>query len=100
MVHQFLCSLPAQPWEIDSSVDFYLWYSLGLAAPKAVHAYLHALFIYFERLFDGSEGKSSSALLASSIDVWPVTFTLKSLPDTAVRHDDFCSIKFCPLKVT
>lgn len=26
LVHQFLCSIPAQPWVTDSSVDFHIWF--------------------------------------------------------------------------
>ncbi|OAT06648.1 hypothetical protein BDBG_16660 [Blastomyces gilchristii SLH14081] len=27
VIHQFLCSLPKQPWATDSSQDFRIWYS-------------------------------------------------------------------------
>jgi poly(ADP-ribose) glycohydrolase len=99
VVHQFLCSLPAQPWETDSSVDFHIWFSSEPPCARAVEAYLHALFNYFERLVGGSGGNSPSPLLACSIAEWPVTFTLRSLPDTEVCLDDFYSSKFLPLKV-
>lgn len=100
MVHQFLGSLPTQPWSSDSSVDFHVWYSSNPAAPKAAQAYLHALFCYFERLVDGGDGKSPSALLACEVEEWPVTFTLRSLPESEVHLDDFYGNKFLPLEVT
>jgi poly(ADP-ribose) glycohydrolase len=100
VVHQFLCSLPSQPWTSDSPVDFHIWYSSGPATPKAAQAYLHALFTYFEQLVDGSDGRSPSALLACSIEEWPITFMLPPLPETEIRLDDLYGNKFLPLKVT
>jgi len=102
VVHQFLCSLPAQPWETDSSVDFHVWYSSGATCPRAVEAYLHAFFHYFELLVD-DENENPSAPLPCPITErpsLPVTSMLRSLPDTEVRFDEFYENKFLPLKVT
>jgi poly(ADP-ribose) glycohydrolase len=99
VVHQFLCSLPGQPWTSDSSVDFHIWFSSGQPCPRAVEAYLHALFTYFKRLVHGDDGKSPSALLACSAEEWPITFLLRSLPESDKPFDDFYGNKFLPLKV-
>lgn len=51
VVHQFLCSLPSHPWDTESFVDLRPWYSQSNTShPGAVHAYLTALFTYFEYL--------------------------------------------------
>jgi poly(ADP-ribose) glycohydrolase len=51
VVHQFLCSLPAHPWHTESFVDLRPWYSLTSTVHRgAVHAYLSALFTYFDRI--------------------------------------------------
>jgi poly(ADP-ribose) glycohydrolase len=102
VVHQFLCSLPAQPWETDGSVDFHIWFSSEVACPKTVEAYLCALFSYFERFVDGSgEGEGSeSALLGWGREEWPVVFTLRSVGDCEVRKlGGLYERKFLPLKV-
>jgi poly(ADP-ribose) glycohydrolase len=65
-----------------------------------VGAYLHALFTYFERFVDGASGRSPSALLASLVEDWLVTFTLRSLPESEMHLDDIYRNKFLPLKVT
>jgi len=92
--------LPSQPWTSDSSVDFHIWFSSGQSCPRAVEAYLHALFTHFERLVDGDDGKSPSALLACSVTEWPITFSLRSLPESEIHLNDFYGNKFLPLKVT
>ncbi|WEW61164.1 poly(ADP-ribose) glycohydrolase [Emydomyces testavorans] len=83
VIHQFLCSLPGQPWSTDSSSDFHIWYSTDIRHPKAVKAYLSSLFAYFERLPEFSPGFDSNSLSFLSRK-WPITFTLRSLD---VRRD-------------
>src|ERR1700733_6608594 len=51
VVHQFLCTLDRPYWmQDDGSPDFHIWYGTEQPHAKAVHAYLHALFTYFDHL--------------------------------------------------
>jgi poly(ADP-ribose) glycohydrolase len=99
VVHQFLCSLPAQPWVTDSSVDFSIWFSNHSPSPKITQAYLYALFTYFERLVDETRNGSSSAILECPIDEWPITFTLRSLDEDAAPFDEFYDTELLPLHI-
>lgn len=86
VVHQFLCSLAEQPWETDSSVDFHIWFGSEVACPRTVEAYLQALFCYFERFVGDGGENSDSAVLACAVEDWPITFTLRSLPEYEAQH--------------
>ncbi|KAJ7779626.1 hypothetical protein B0H16DRAFT_1359397 [Mycena metata] len=53
VVHQFLCTLPKLPWvpvNEENSQDLHIWFSGEQPHPKAVSAYLSALFVFFERI--------------------------------------------------
>ncbi|KAJ6480408.1 hypothetical protein C8R45DRAFT_905972 [Mycena sanguinolenta] len=54
VIHQFLCTLPKLPWvsahDEENSPDLHIWYAGDQPHPKAVRAYLTALFTYFERV--------------------------------------------------
>ncbi|EAS28217.3 poly(ADP-ribose) glycohydrolase [Coccidioides immitis RS] len=76
VVHQFLCSLPSQPWPTDSSPDFRIWYSTDIRHPKAVAAYISSVFTYFGRLAGSSHGSDSPSLLSAE---WPIIFRLRTL---------------------
>jgi poly(ADP-ribose) glycohydrolase len=79
VVHQFLCSLPAHPWQTESFVNLSPWYSAGEAMHQgAVQAYLTALFTYFEAI-EASE--PNSGVLHHSVEDWPIIFTLIEMPE-------------------
>lgn len=83
VVHQFLCSLPSHPWDTESFVDLRPWYSQSNTShPGAVHAYLTALFTYFEYLQQSTEGHKPRIDL--SADEWPITFTVRSIGNKEV----------------
>ncbi|KAK2734860.1 hypothetical protein FQN55_002505 [Onygenales sp. PD_40] len=105
VVHQFLCSLPSQPWNTDSSQDFRIWYSSGSRHPSAVKTYLCALFTYFERLSGskaGRESESAQALPSPLLHEWPITFTLRTLGEktTAQLDPALLERELCPLEIT
>ncbi|KAJ5368453.1 uncharacterized protein N7496_008213 [Penicillium cataractarum] len=78
VVHQFLCSLPSRPWDTESFVDLRPWYThSNTSHPGAVHAYLTALFSYFEHLQQPIEGYK--ARIEMSTDEWQITFTIRSV---------------------
>ncbi|KAF3388713.1 hypothetical protein F1880_003248 [Penicillium rolfsii] len=78
VVHQFLCSLPPHPWDTESFVDLSPWYSQSNTShPGAVHAYLTALFTYFENLQQSIGGHKPR--IDMSADEWPITFTIQSI---------------------
>jgi poly(ADP-ribose) glycohydrolase len=55
VVHQFLCTLERPSWmQDDGSPDFHIWFSSQQPHPKAIHAYLYALFTYFDRIATSS----------------------------------------------
>ncbi|KAF7984402.1 hypothetical protein HWV62_14442 [Athelia sp. TMB] len=55
VVHQCLCTLSRPSWmQHDGSPDFRIWYADTQPHPKAVHAYLYALFTYFDRIAQSS----------------------------------------------
>lgn len=106
VVHQFLCSLPSQPWQTESFVDLRPWFSQSNTShPGAVHAYLTALFTYFENLPQHIEGCASRIEL--SADEWPITFTIRSIQSLEVdqlleskgskAHVSATSIEICHL---
>jgi poly(ADP-ribose) glycohydrolase len=69
VVHQFLCSLERPDWmQDDGSPDFHIWFGGHQPHPKAVHAYLFALFTYFDRIASSSlsEGHTIRFILCSS----------------------------------
>ncbi|KAJ5896252.1 uncharacterized protein N7473_005651 [Penicillium subrubescens] len=81
VVHQFLCSLPPHPWGTESFVDLRPWYSQSNTSHTgAVHAYLTALFTYFEHLQQSIECHKPRIDL--STDEWPITFTVRSIGST------------------
>lgn len=78
VIHQFLCSLPTQPWSTESFVDLSPWYTSknNDLHPHVVHAYLTALFTYFDR---AASTNQQNHLLSFDLNEWPVTFTLRTL---------------------
>ena len=79
VVHQFLCSLPAHPWQTESFVNLSLWYSAGEAMHQgAVQAYLAALFTYFEAI---TASEPEGGILHHSVEHWPIILTLMVMPD-------------------
>ncbi|KAL8672434.1 MAG: hypothetical protein Q9168_003112 [Polycauliona sp. 1 TL-2023] len=72
VVHQFLCTLSTPPWMKDGSPDFHIWYSSETPHPKAVEAYLFALFQYFELI-----ASAELSIIKPSISDWPITFSLR-----------------------
>jgi poly(ADP-ribose) glycohydrolase len=72
VIHQFLGSLPSQPWETDSHPDFTIWYSSNIknGHSGAVEAYLTALFVYFERVARATTSDGDSD--------YPIIFTLRT----------------------
>lgn len=106
VVHQFLCSLPSQPWQTESFVDLRPWFSRSNTShPGAVNAYLTALFTYFENLSQHIEGCASRIEL--STDEWPITFEIRSIENLEVdqllesngskAHVSATSIEICHL---
>lgn len=70
VVHQFLCSLERPSWmQEDGSPDFHIWFSGEQAHSNAVHAYLFALFTYFDRIASTTllEGHTIRFTLCSSL---------------------------------
>jgi len=103
VVHQFLCSLPPHPWHTQSFTDLGIWYSSAAASShrSAMHAYLTALFTYFERL---AASDSDNGLLSFRVDDWPIIFMLKTIDDEDVGHVtnlsencNFCTLNFVQL---
>ncbi|KAI2670250.1 hypothetical protein CBS147355_9444 [Penicillium roqueforti] len=79
VVHQFLCSLPAHPWQTESFVDLSPWYSAGDAMHQgAVQAYLTALFTYFEAI---AASEPEGGIMHHSAEDWPIIFELIVMPD-------------------
>ncbi|RHZ57768.1 hypothetical protein CDV55_104914 [Aspergillus turcosus] len=75
VVHQFLCSLPAHPWQTESFVDLSPWYADSSSLHRgAVHAYLTALFTYFERLATSND---EGGIIHYQVDDWPIIFTVR-----------------------
>ncbi|KAJ7822672.1 hypothetical protein B0H14DRAFT_2828306 [Mycena olivaceomarginata] len=66
VIHQFLCTLPKLPWvpihEEENSQDLHIWYAGEQPHPKAVRAYLTALFTFFERVASDSVAPHSISL--------------------------------------
>lgn len=83
VVHQFLCSLPAHPWQTDSFVNLSPWYSVGEGMHQgAVKAYLTALFTYFEAV---AASEPEGGILHHSMEDWPIIFALVVMPDDQSR---------------
>lgn len=80
VVHQFLCSLPPQPWATESFVDLSPWYSssMGPIQTRPVLAYLTALFTYFERIAE-PDGTGGNGILMYTLDDWPIIYKLCSV---------------------
>lgn len=74
VVHQFLCSLSTPSWMKDGCPDLRIWYSSQTPHPKAVEAYLFALFRYFEMI-----ALTDSLILTPSAFAWPITFALRKV---------------------
>jgi len=103
VVHQFLCSLPSHPWRTQSFVDLRIWYSSSAASSHApaMHAYLTALFTYFERVASSTE---ESGILSFGLEDWPIIFTLKTLRQFDIEAAEsvwneraLCPVDFVPL---
>ncbi|KLJ06268.1 hypothetical protein EMPG_10309 [Blastomyces silverae] len=86
VIHQFLCSLPKQPWPTDSSQDFRIWYSSGSRHSMATRAYLSSLFTYFQRL--SGVGAETEPVLSPLMNEWPIIFTLSILQESRVVQLD------------
>ena len=70
VIHQFLCTLDKPPWmQDDGSPDFHIWFGDEQPHPHAVHAYLYALFTYFDRIAAElpTSSPSISFILRSSV---------------------------------
>lgn len=103
VIHQFLCSLPPHPWRTESFVDLEIWYSSAAAASHraAMHAYLTALFTYFDRL---TLSDPENGLLSFKAKDWPIIFMLKTIDDedmtnaiNLLKNCNFCSLDFVQL---
>ncbi|KAK6992833.1 poly glycohydrolase isoform [Favolaschia claudopus] len=82
LVHQFLCTLPELPDDKDNSQDLHIWFSSEQPHPKAVNAYLTALYTFFERI---------------DIPSSPISFTLHAAPHTPSIPS---SLLFAPISIT
>lgn len=102
VVHQFLCSLPPHPWDTQSFVDLGIWYSSAAASSHraAMHAYLTALFTYFDRL---ATSDGDSGLLNFGVEDWPIIFTLKTIDEdvthvtNALKNCNLCTLNLVRL---
>jgi poly(ADP-ribose) glycohydrolase len=74
VVHQFLGSLLRQPWETDSYTDFSVWCGSGSGHSGAIHTYLSALFVYFERI-------THNEAFSDATSNYPIIFTLRPATD-------------------
>lgn len=94
VIHQFLGSLPARPWQTESCLDFSIWYSSNVRHPGAVKAYLTAMFTYFERITTAGDDDEDNA--------YPIIFTLRSSADDGhLRSENaFEEAVFVPMKVS
>ncbi|KAJ6526788.1 hypothetical protein B0H19DRAFT_1042088 [Mycena capillaripes] len=83
VIHQFLCTLPKLPWipidEEDNSQDLHIWYAGEQPHPKAVSAYLTAMFVFLERAAASESGTFSSTNPIISLTL----YTAPSTPDTS-----------------
>lgn len=106
VVHQFLCSMPSHPWDTESFVDLRPWFSQSNTSHVgAVHAYLTALFTYFEHLQKPAERYKTRMDL--STDEWPIIFEIRSIgnneadrlleKDSSRTHLSSTSIEICHL---
>ncbi|KAF8158657.1 hypothetical protein K438DRAFT_2026069 [Mycena galopus ATCC 62051] len=66
VIHEFLCTLPKLPWvsshDEENSPDLHIWCAGEQPHPKAVSAYLTALFTFFERVASDTVGSHSISL--------------------------------------
>ncbi|KAF7368636.1 Poly glycohydrolase isoform [Mycena venus] len=89
VVHQFLCTLPKLPWvpinEEENSQDLHIWYAGDQPHPKAVSAYLTALFTFFERV------------ASNTVPSHSISLTLHTAPSTP--HID-TELLFKPISTT
>ncbi|KAJ7143881.1 hypothetical protein C8R44DRAFT_657515 [Mycena epipterygia] len=89
VIHQFLCTLPKLPWappfEEENLQDLHIWCSGKQPHPKAVNAYLTALFTFFDR----AASNTSAA--------HPISLTLYSALSTP--HTDATTL-FTPIRIT
>lgn len=94
VVHQFLCTLDTPPWMTDGCPDFRIWYNSQTPHPKAVEAYLFALFRYFEML-----ASTDNPILTSNDLGWPITFTLRKM-DAEYLTTEMCSRRLTGFETT
>ncbi|OJD22050.1 hypothetical protein ACJ73_06609, partial [Blastomyces percursus] len=94
VIHQFLCSLPKQPWAIDSAQDFRIWYSSGSRYSLATRVYLS-----FQRL--SCVGDETQPVLSPLMNEWPIIFTLRIFQENRVVQLDLSLLKhpLCQLTV-
>ena len=96
VVHQFFCTLHKPPWMTDGSPDFHIWYGSSTPHPKAVKAYLFALFRYFQLLADDSDVSP----LRHDVADWPIVLALQRLTTVAWnRAMEQANSKVAPLEV-
>lgn len=93
VAHQFLCTLGTPSWMKDGCPDFRIWYSSQTPQPKAVEAYLFALFRYFELLTS-----TDSPILTPSAFDWPIAFALRKV-DAGYMTDELYSRCFTDFEV-
>ena len=93
VIHQFLCSLRSPSWMRDGCPDFHIWYSAQTPHPKAVEAYLFALFRYFELI-----AYTENAVLSASAVDWSITFTLRKVNGDYLTAD-LCSRRLADFEV-
>ncbi|EGE81246.1 Poly(ADP-ribose) glycohydrolase isoform [Blastomyces dermatitidis ATCC 18188] len=98
VIHQFLCSLPKQPWATDSSQDFRIWYSSGSRHLLATRAYLSSLFTYFQRL--SGVGDETQRVLSPLMNEWRIIFTLRILQENQVVQLDPSLLKYPLCRLT
>ena len=77
----------------DGCPDFRIWYSSQTPHPKAVEAYLFALFRYFELLVS----VNGPMFRPSALD-WPIFFTLRRV-DADFLTNEMCSRRLIDFKV-
>ncbi|KAJ7266429.1 hypothetical protein B0H12DRAFT_161093 [Mycena haematopus] len=89
VIHQFLCTLPKLPWvsdnDGDNSPNLHIWYAGDQPHPKAVSAYLTALFTFFERV------------ASDTIAARPISLALYTAPRTPPIDPD---LLFQPITIT
>lgn len=99
VIHQFLCSLPPHPWSTESFVDLSPWYFVASNVHRgAVHAYLTALFTYFERIVGYSQ--ESTPGVDFGTNEWPITFSMRTMTNKDIHQIQASQAKETMLSAT